>query len=122
MFFILISALIIFLFILYYFYPEQSKGKQIKHRAQVVCFYSNSCEHCKRLLDTGKWDKVVDFFKQYNYINVIKVEDRENPELLNKYGVDAVPTIKIIKDNGEVIPYEGDREPDAIIDFVKKNI
>lgn len=118
LFWILLIALILFFF----FSGKVSDSKVLKHRSQVVCFYSNDCGYCKQLIHSGKWDKVANYFRQYDNISVKKVEERDNPELFRKYQISGVPTIMILKDDETVVPYEGEREPESIINFVKKTI
>ncbi len=100
----------------------------ISNKAQVssslkktfVCFYSNNCTHCHKLINTGKWDAVEKHFAGSN-VKVLKYEETSNPEKMSQFNIGAFPTIKLIHENGQTIEYEGLREPANLISFVENN-
>lgn len=115
---ILLAIIIAIVLLVLYFYP-QSTPYIPKHRSQVVCYYSDHCPYCKDLLDTGKWKKVEDYFRNSKQITVTKIEEKENPELIAKHGISGFPTIRVLRDDGVVEEYNDRREPESIIKFVE---
>lgn len=89
--------------------PQGYDGKRI---AFVLASW---CGHCKSLKESGVVDEVV-------AAKDVKVEVNEDDEAANKkYNVSGFPTILLVKENGETLPFKGPRTAEKIIEFFKSN-
>jgi len=132
------SAMLGFFFIIiciavayYYIYNYNHEGFNSQDltpasgEVNVVLFYADWCGHCKTFkpifndamtkLD-GKKSRNSDI--NGKTIRLTKVECDENPELGKKYNINGYPTVKILKDDGSVLDYEGGRTLDGMKKFL----
>ncbi|GHP08265.1 hypothetical protein PPROV_000700600 [Pycnococcus provasolii] len=87
----------------------------------VVEFYAPWCGHCKKL--TPEYEKAAGILKKENPpILLAKVDatEEENKELGTKFGIRGFPTLKIFRKGAAPEDYNGPREADGIVDYVKK--
>lgn len=83
----------------------------------VVTYYTlNGCPHCTAF--NPEWSVFEEKAKAMGVMTV-KYDARENPDEVEKAGVDGFPTIQITK-NGKTETFEGVRKADALIAEVKK--
>ena len=83
---------------------------------KVILYYADWCGHCTTF--KPKWEKLKEYFKNHG----IKAEQYEQ-KLIDKSTMDTIkgfPTIKVETNNNELIEYKGEREIEAIINFVKE--
>ncbi|MCS0824639.1 thioredoxin family protein [Cytobacillus firmus] len=82
----------------------------------LVDFYSDTCSPCKILaVNLSEIDKDLPF------INTIKVNTTNNPELGEKFGVMAVPTIVFMKDGEVAERYVGLLSTDEIKEKISQH-
>jgi thiol-disulfide isomerase/thioredoxin len=80
-------------------------------RQRMLIFYMINCPAC---------EQAKPIFEQISqnvpvtYVDVLRTEDEE---LVNKYNIQRVPTIIIAKNDGESVPYHGERTVDDIMQF-----
>ena len=94
--------------------------------ASFVMFYADWCPHCQ----TAK-PKLEDLKKQLSSngskinntrIKVHKVNCEENKALANKYNITGYPTFKLIKNDNQVVDYEGGASQSQFKHFLEKNV
>lgn len=81
--------------------------------------YAPWCGHCKKLAPV--WEELGELAKGSNVV-IAKFDGTENdlPEAAG-FSVEGFPTLKFIKaDTNEVLDYNGERELDALVDYIKK--
>jgi thioredoxin-related protein len=81
--------------------------------------YASWCGPCKLLKKNTFPDKEVGKYFNVNFINVaVDMEKGDGPALLQKYGVNAFPTLIITDADGKIITYtKGYIEPKELIKF-----
>jgi len=89
-----------------------------QHDVALVKFYAPWCGHCKRMVP--EFDRASTILKQNDPpIALVKVDCTVETSVCGRYGVNGYPTLKIFK-NGEVsADYNGPREADGIVKFMK---
>ncbi|KAI3707511.1 hypothetical protein L6452_26107 [Arctium lappa] len=95
-----------------------------KHKFIVVEFYAPWCGHCKNL--APEYEKAASVLSTHEPpVALAKVDANaeENKELAQQYEIQGFPTIKILKNGGEVVQdYKGPREADGIVEYLKKQV
>jgi protein disulfide isomerase family A protein 3 len=88
------------------------------HDIALVEFYAPWCGHCKRL--APEYEKAATALKSADPpVALIKVDCTAETKVCGKYGVSGYPTLKIFK-NGEVASdYNGPREADGIVKYMR---
>lgn len=79
----------------------------------VVDFYGTTCVPCKlfsRILE--------DIEAEIPFLNIVKLNTTENPEIAQEYGIAAVPTIHFYKDGQLVASHVGVMQPQEVKDVV----
>ena len=123
---VIISVLIVMLIIIFYYWDvDTKKRKPVKFI--LACFYTKWCGYSTQLMNTGKWDKVKNFYIKSNYygeiINITEIDCDEKSEIAAQNQIDAYPTIKLfINNNNKMseIVYTGKNEPNDIITFTNR--
>jgi thioredoxin 1 len=95
-----------------------------QHKLIFLDAYTTWCGPCKLLKEKTFPDKAAGEFFNKNYINVaIDMEKGVGPALLEKYGVNAFPTLLIIDENGNLVSYtRGYIPPNVLIEFGKNGL
>jgi thiol-disulfide isomerase/thioredoxin len=89
---------------------------------RLVNYYADWCGWSQKLLPT--WDKVVSSFDETGKCSVEKIDcalNDKNEMMCKKEKVEGYPSIILYK-NETVIPYEGPRTAEKIIEFVEQHI
>ena len=89
-----------------------------EHDIALVEFYAPWCGHCKRL--APEYERAATALKAADPpVALIKVDCTAETKVCGKHGVNGYPTLKIFK-NGEVSSdYNGPREADGIVKFMR---
>jgi len=84
---------------------------------EVINVYANWCGWSKKLLP--EWNKVEKHFRGNNNISIRKVEENEDPELIQKLQIQGFPSIFKLE-NGEIseFPHDERRTAENIIRWI----
>ncbi|KAD3639982.1 hypothetical protein E3N88_29205 [Mikania micrantha] len=95
-----------------------------EHKFIVVEFYAPWCGHCKNL--APEYEKAASVLSTHDPpVALAKVDANaeENKGLAEQFEIQGFPTIKILKNGGEVVQdYKGPREADGIVEYLKKQV
>jgi thioredoxin-like negative regulator of GroEL len=89
--------------------------------AKLKLYYTDWCGHCTKFkpIFDGKLKQMI---KSLNIpVKLEAIDCDKNPDEANKNNISGYPTL-ILEVNDKLIKYEGDREAEKIIEFIKKNI
>jgi len=136
--FIILFSLILFAILagLYYYYyispnvnpkyhpnNEQIPGEKPNNNAELLFFYTDWCPHCK----TAKpiWHELKNEYQNKTINGYIVIfteidcseETAEVDKMMNQYGVEGYPTIKLLKD-GQVIEYDAKPTKETLTQFL----
>lgn len=83
-------------------------------------FYMTNCPHCVDF--TPIWEDISKTLSTSDKVCLAKVESKQNKLLLEKHGVSGFPTLVLVNNKtGKGTTFEGRRDHDAIISFVKSH-
>ena len=101
-------------------YVEEVEEKKV---ADLYYFYTTWCTYCKKA--RPEWDAIKDKYKGKKIngwsINFIEIDCEEQDEVAGKFGVDAYPTIKLIRGN-QIVEYDAKPNRDTINEFLNKMV
>lgn len=81
----------------------------------IVDFYSTTCVPCKMLSRI-----LEDLTLDYPFINIVKVNVTDDPKLGADNHIEAVPTVKFLKDGEELETVVGLMDEDEIIEKISE--
>ncbi|XP_068595116.1 protein disulfide-isomerase A3 [Brachionichthys hirsutus] len=87
-----------------------------KYDLILVEFFAPWCGHCKKL--APEYEKAATGLK--GTASLAKVDCTANTNTCTKYGVTGYPTLKVFRDGTLSSPYEGPRQADGIVSYLKK--
>ena len=82
----------------------------------LIEFYAPWCGHCKRLEPI--LDEVAP--KLGDKLRIGKVDTTVHKRVANEYGIQAYPTLKVLRSNEPHLEYDGARTPEAFIEFADR--
>eukprot|EP00245_Coleochaete_scutata_P014976 TRINITY_DN64_c0_g1_i1.p1 TRINITY_DN64_c0_g1~~TRINITY_DN64_c0_g1_i1.p1 ORF type:complete len:497 (+),score=150.26 TRINITY_DN64_c0_g1_i1:242-1732(+) len=91
------------------------------HDFLVIEFYAPWCGHCKKL--TPEYERAAGVLKTNDppiALAKVDVDEEKNKPLASKYGIKGFPTLKIFRKGAEAQEYQGPREADGIVSYLKK--
>eukprot|EP00897_Mesotaenium_endlicherianum_P008617 jgi/Mesen1/7784/ME000408S06890 len=92
-----------------------------KHDFVLAEFYAPWCGHCKSL--APEYEKAAKALKDSGsdiVLAKVNADEEKNKALASKYGVQGFPTLKIFRKDAPPQDYNGPREADGIVAYVKK--
>ena len=93
---------------------DQSNFKKlIAEDFVIVDFYGTTCVPCKL------FSKILeDIAAEIPFLNIVKLNTTENPELAAEYQITAVPTVHFYKDGELVASHVGVMQPQAVKEVI----
>lgn len=86
-------------------------------KAALVEFYAPWCGHCKSL--APKYEQLAKAFAGESEVVIAKVDATEEQDLASRFEIGGYPTLKFFPaGSAEGEPYEGQREVEAMVDFI----
>lgn len=108
--------------LLYYLYKKNSiynqKCSQDGVGVVVYRFHKPSCPYCVESKDA--WDKFSKWAYQ-NGINAVEEDITNVKENANKFNVQSVPTVLMVKEGKVISRHEGPRTPGGYVSWAVKN-
>lgn len=80
-------------------------------RGVLICLLADWCGHCKRLKESGELDKV----SMTNPVVIATDENEHTSSIMNEYKSRGFPTLLVMKKNGMIKPYDGQRMSQEIV-------
>ena len=91
----------------------ESYGELTREGFVIVDFYSTTCVPCKmqsRVLE--------DLTEDYPFVNIVKVNVTDDPKLGVDHQIEAVPTVKFLRDGEELETIVGLMDEDEIVEKI----
>jgi thioredoxin-like negative regulator of GroEL len=102
---------------------KNNKSRHSRHsmtgggnKKQVMLFKADWCGHCTKFKST--WDAISNQYN--NKYDFITYDVDKQRKVFEEYKVDSFPTL-ILKNNNEIINYNGDRSVDDLKQFLDSN-
>jgi thiol-disulfide isomerase/thioredoxin len=123
---IIVFILLIILLLFHYLNEKFDDNKLLNKK--IILYHTDWCGYCKRFIPT--WEELKLDVELGNIVNFIDVnmtnEDKnitgdlnsDDLNIVNNVEIQGFPTIKLLH-NGKIIDYNGKREKNDIIDFIK---
>ncbi len=83
-----------------------------------VLYYVDWCPHCRNI--KPEWSKLEK--ENLDNVTIKKINCEENEKISQEKNIEGFPTIQLEKANGEIIPYEDNRDYDSFIVFLNNNL
>ena len=83
----------------------------------IADFYGTTCVPCKL------FSKILeDIEAEIPFLNIVKLNTTDNPELAEEYGITAVPTVHFYKDGQLVASHVGVMQPQAVKEVIAQHM
>ena len=83
----------------------------------IADFYGTTCVPCKL------FSKILeDIEAEIPFLNIVKLNTTDNPELAEEYGITAVPTVHFYKDGQLVAGHVGVMQPQAVKEVIAQHM
>lgn len=100
------------------FTDSDFEDKVVEHDIILVEFYAPWCGHCKRL--APEYEKAATVLATGDpKVALAKVDCTAETKVCGKYGVSGYPTLKIFKNGEKTDDYNGPREADGIVKYMR---
>ena len=121
---LLIAGLVVAALVLIYFYGVGGRREGFADaKNKFTMYYVDWCPHCQHAkpdFEALRDASPVDVNGQLVEIDMVNPE--KNPELTKGKPIKGYPTILLTKSTGDVVEYEGPREKDGYMSFLKANL
>lgn len=123
---IIVFILLIILLLFHYLNEKFDDNKLLNKK--IILYHTDWCGYCKRFIPT--WEELKLDAELGNIVNFIDVNmtneeknitgdlNSDDLNIVNNVEIQGFPTIKLLH-NGKIIDYNGKREKNDIIDFIK---
>ncbi|CAD8182725.1 unnamed protein product [Paramecium octaurelia] len=113
----------------YHTFSENSKVKTLNQtefqqlnigrdsHSWFILFYRPSCPHCQKVLPV--WESFAEHNQTLSKIGAVNCEVEK--DLCKLFSIDAVPTMILISEGGNLHHYSGNRTKESFIQFLDKN-
>ena len=96
---------------------QESFKRMITQGFVVVDFYSTTCVPCKL------FSKILeDIAAEIPFLDIVKLNITENPELAKEYNITAVPTVQFYKDGTLVESHVGVMQAGAVKEVIAQHM
>lgn len=95
--------------------PEQALEMEQEQPPRLLLFYADWCGYCQKF--KPEWEQIVETLKD-TPIDAVAINGDENPDLVKQLNVPGFPFIIVESGNGQMFPYEGERNADAVLHFL----
>ena len=115
---LLILFVVVVAFFAFSYVMPSSSGETFTSQLgkEVVFFSMNGCGHCDDMMPA--WKQLVSNYGSENaYVEYRHVVAQDRPDLIEKYNVQAFPTILALKDGEISQTYEGNRSYEDLLRF-----
>ncbi len=95
--------------------------KVLKSKKLVfVEFSGKNCEPCRQMIPI--MNKVLDTYKNKDYIDFYEVVTEDNPELVERYSIMSIPHFTLFFNGQHIDEALGKKSEDGIKEFIAKSI
>ena len=98
---------------------KKSKYDDYKTKPILFLFSAKWCGHCHHFMPT--FEKLKQEYIDDSKIKIINIDEEKNRDLVEKYGVEGFPTLKLY-DGKQLYEYTGGRDINNIREFVNKKL
>jgi protein disulfide-isomerase-like protein len=98
---------------------KKSKYDDYKTKPILFLFSAKWCGHCHHFMPT--FEKLKQEYTDDSKIKIINIDEEKNRDLVEKYGVEGFPTLKLY-DGKQLYEYTGGRDINNIREFVNKKL
>jgi thiol-disulfide isomerase/thioredoxin len=123
---LLIAGLVVVALVLIYFYGMGS-GRRYEGfdtgKNKFTMYYVDWCPHCQHAkpdFEALRDASPVDVNGQLVEVDMVNPE--KNPELTKGKPIKGYPTILLTKSTGDIVEYEGSRDKEGYMSFLKNNL
>tara|TARA_B100001094_G_C18184758_1_gene803059 strand:- start:266 stop:2881 length:2616 start_codon:yes stop_codon:yes gene_type:complete len=95
---------------------KKKSKKAPASKCKLLYFTMNGCPYCEEF--NPVWDNLIDLVPK---LETKKIERFENPEMIQDFKIESFPNIILMKNNNKEL-YEGHRDTDTLMGFLKSNI
>lgn len=92
----------------------------LESRLALVAFVAPWCGHCKKF--APEFDKAAEELKGEKGVTLARVDTVAETELYWRYEVEGFPTIKLFRYGVEADLYEGGREADGVVQYIRQKM
>lgn len=99
---------------------DSDKDSSSEGKPEFVMFYADWCGHCQKA--KPKFLKFKQILEKAGNVDVKLINTADNKDLMEKYDINGIPSFKYFPngmDSDEVVDYDGPREIDGWMDFIK---
>lgn len=82
----------------------------------IYYFYSETCSYCEGM------EEELNKLSNYFFISIIKVDINKQPELAQKFEVDSIPTVVLLKNEGGFTKFSGKTDYLTLVNWIKSSL
>lgn len=93
------------------------KKEGMSNGKEFVLVYMNGCGHCKTLMP--EWDAANTENNTNITMRKVEMNEKDGPELCKKHDIKGFPTMLVLENGNKVADYNGERNKNSILSFLK---